>query len=53
MTSTSSISQIRKFQFFDEIKENISLSEENNNKIIEKKDYEEDNPYLKKLNINI
>jgi hypothetical protein len=53
MTSISSTSQTRKFQFFDEIKENISLSEENNNKIIEKKDYEEENPSLKKLNINI
>jgi hypothetical protein len=53
MTSTGSTSQTRKFQFFDEIKDNISTLDENN-KIIEKKeDEEEENPFLKKLNINI
>ena len=54
MTSTGSTSQTRKFQFFDEIKDNISTLDENN-KIIEKKEdeEEEENPFLKKLNINI
>ena len=52
MTSTSSTSQTRKFQFFDEIKENISLSEENN-KINKIEEVEEENQFLKKLNIDI
>ena len=53
MASTGATIQTRKFQFFDEIKDNISTLDENN-KIIEKKeDEEEENPFLKKLNINI
>ena len=54
MNSSGSTSQIRKFQFFDEIiEDNNSFNVNNSNKIIEKKDNETENEKTKKLNINL
>ena len=52
MTSGTT-TQTRKFQFFDEIKDDTLAIEENKKKIIEQKENEEENSFLKKLNINI
>ena len=52
--ASSGTTQTRKFQFFDEVKEEeISDKANNKNKISEQKESEEENPFLKKLNINI
>ena len=54
MNTSGSTSQIRKFQFFDEIiEDNNSFNVNNSNKIIEKKDNETENEKTKKLNINL
>ena len=54
MASTGTTFQTRKFQFFDEIKENeVPIPINKKNKKSEQKENEEENPFLKKLNINI